>query len=191
MSTDPGPVARFEALYERSGDPWSYESSAYEREKYADTIAALPSGQIGAALEVGCSIGVFTAQLAERCGRVLAIDFSERAIELAKRRLDHVANVELRHASFPEEAPGGEWDLIVCSELLYYLPEPALERAVAWLSGELQTGAFVLAVSWRGEGTNEPFRGDEVHDRLTSELAAWHSLDARREGYRLDRFDGR
>ncbi len=191
MSTDRSPAARFEALYEASGDPWAYESSSYEREKYADTLAALPPGSLGAALEVGCSIGVFTEQLAERCEHVLAIDFSARAIELARLRLESVTNVELRRASFPEQVPAGAWDVIVCSEVLYYLPAPALDRAIAWLAGELQAGAFVLAVSWRGEGTDEPFLGDEVHDRLASELAAWHSLDGRRDGYRLDRFDGR
>ena len=43
-STPDGPAARFDELYERSADPWSYESSDYEREKYASTLAALPGG---------------------------------------------------------------------------------------------------------------------------------------------------
>ena len=143
------------------------------------------------ALEVGCSIGVFTEQLAERCERVLAIDFSERAVELAGQRLDGRANVEVRLASFPEQVPTGPWQLILCSELLYYLQAPALDRAIEWLTEQLQGGACVLVVSWRGRGVDEPFLGDEVHDRLAGELARWHVLDARREGYRLDRFDGR
>ncbi len=101
------PAARFDELYERSADPWSYESSDYEREKYASTLAALPGGRILSALEIGSSIGVFTEQLAERCERVLAIDFSERAVKLARQRLDGFANVEVRLASFPEQAPAG------------------------------------------------------------------------------------
>jgi SAM-dependent methyltransferase len=44
---------------------------------------------------------------------------------------------------------------------------------------------------WRGSGREEPLLGDEVHDRLARELAGWHTLDARQDGYRLDRFDGR
>ena len=191
MSASIAPAARFERLYARSADPWAYETSEYEREKYASTLAALPQGRIGDTLELGCSIGVFTEQLASRCERVLALDFSKRAIQLAQQRLAELANVELRQASFPEQAPPGPWRLVVCSEILYYLPGPALDRALAWLRAQLRAGACVLAVSWRGHGTDEPFLGDEVHDRLARELASWHGLDGRRERYRLDRFDGR
>jgi predicted TPR repeat methyltransferase len=191
MTPTSDPAAHFDDLYERSSDPWSYESSDYEREKYARTLAAVPDDRISTALELGCSIGIFTEQLATRCERVLAIDFSERALALAHGRLDALDNVELRLASFPEQAPDGPWELIVCSEVLYYLQAPALDSAIAWLAEQLRGGACVLVVSWRGPGVDEPFLGDDVHDRLARELARWHSLDGRRDGYRLDRFDGR
>lgn len=192
MSVAPdSPVARFDRLYERSADPWNYRHSPYEQEKYAATLAALPAGRFGRALELGCSIGVFTEQLAPRCRQLLALDFSEPAIALAERRVGGLPNVELRRASFPDEAPAGRWDLIVCSEILYYLQPPELERAISWLRCQLSDGACAVVVSWRGEGRDEPFRGDEVHDRLARELAVWKTLDGRREGYRLDRFGGR
>lgn len=180
----------FERLYAESADPWGYCTSAYERTKYADTLAALPARPLGVVLEVGCSIGVFTRQLAARCERVVGLDFSPRALALATARTSGLANVTLAQGSFPEEVPAGEWDLIVCSEVLYYLGEEALAQAIDWLSGQLRAGASVVAVSWRGEGLDEPLRGDDVHDRLAVELARWHTLDERRAGYRLDRFDG-
>jgi SAM-dependent methyltransferase len=183
-------VEEFEGLYAASGDPWNYRDSDYEREKYARTIAALPSGTLGAALEVGCSIGVFTERLAERCEQVLAVDFSPRALKYARARLQGLENVSLAEASFPEQAPDGPWDLIVCSEVLYYLDELALQAALRWLARQLRTGACVVAVSWRGVGSGEPLRGDDVHDLVAKEFARWHVLDARRPGYRLDRFDG-
>jgi predicted TPR repeat methyltransferase len=191
MSASAESAARFDGLYERSADPWDYQSSDYEREKYARTLAAIPAGPVTSALELGCSIGVFTEQLAERCEHVLAIDFSERALALARDRLAGCRNVDLRRASFPEQAPPGPWQLIFCSEVLYYLQGPALDRAIAWLAEQLRDGACVIAVSWRGQGTDEPFLGDEVHDRLARELARWQALKERHEGYRLDRFDGR
>jgi SAM-dependent methyltransferase len=181
---------KFERLYTASGDPWNYGGSDYEREKYASTLAALPSGAFGAALEVGCSIGVFTEQLAKRCERVLAVDFSPRAMEYARARLRRLENVRLAEVSFPEQAPDGPWDLVVCSEVLYYLDEPALRAALDWLERQLRRGACVLTVSWRGAGSSEPLRGDDVHDLLAEDLARWHVLDARHPGYRLDRFDG-
>lgn len=181
---------RFERHYEASSDPWGYRTSGYERAKYEATLGALPAGRLARALEVGCSIGVFTRLLAERCGQLVAIDFSARAIELAREQLGDVAGVELALASFPEQAPAGEWDLVVCSEVLYYLDAPTFAGAVRWLRARLERGASVLAVSWRGDGVEEPLSGDEAHDALARELACWHVLDRRTVDYRLDRFDG-
>jgi SAM-dependent methyltransferase len=184
---------RFERHYEASADPWNYRDSAYEREKYAATLAALPPRRFDRALELGCSIGVFSGLLAERCERLVAIDFSARAVALARERLAEKDNIEVVQASFPEQVPAGDWELIVCSEVLYYLDEPALVAAIEWLQAQLRSGAAVLAVSWRGRGLEEPLLGDEVHDLLAAKLARWHALDARHPGYRLDRFedDGR
>lgn len=184
-------VERFERLYQENSDPWGYRTSGYERQKYEATLAALPKRRQGVCLEVGCSIGVFTGLLAARCEHVVAIDFSLSALQLAREHLAGVGNVDLLRASFPEEAPPGSWDLIVCSEVLYYLQKPALDDAIRWINTQLSYGASVLAVSWRGVGRQEPLLGDEVHDRLAVELAGWHALDARCDGYRLDRFDGR
>lgn len=183
-------VERFERLYHESADPWGYRTSDYEREKYAATMAALPKRSHGLCLEVGCSIGVFTGLLAARCEHVVAIDFSLGALQLARWHLQGVRNVDLLRACFPEETPAGSWDLIVCSEILYYLQPQALDEAVGWIKTQLTYGASVLAVSWRGIGREEPLLGDDVHDRLARELAGWHALDARQDGYRLDRFDG-
>lgn len=184
-------LQRFERLYRENPDPWSYRISSYEQQKYAATLAALPRRSHGLTLEVGCSIGVFTRLLAARCQHVVAVDFSLSALELAGRELTGVSNVDLLRAGFPEETPPGSWDLIICSEVLYYLQRPALEEAISWIKAQLSFGASVLAVSWRGVGRDEPLRGDEVHDRLARELAEQHALDARQGMYRLDRFDGR
>lgn len=181
---------RFERHYEASADPWAYDTSVYEREKYAATLAALPSRPLARALEVGCSIGAFTELLAPRCAQLVAIDFSTRALELARERVGGVANVELAQAAFPEEIPAGAWDLVVCSEVLYYLDGAALLRAIGWLEEQLASGASLVAVSWRGIGSEEPLHGDAVHDLLSVRLARWHAFDGRHPGYRLDCFDG-
>jgi len=180
----------FERIYAVSEDPWGYRTSDYERGKYADTLAALPARPLGRVLESGCSIGVFTELLAARCARVVAMDFAPSALALARERVGGLANVELLQASFPEQAPPGPWDAVVCSEVLYYLDGSALLAATRWLAEQLCEGTSVLAVSWRGEGSHEPMRGDEAHDVLARELERWHTFDGRRSGYRLDRFDG-
>ncbi len=182
-------VERFERLYHDSPDPWRYRTSDYEHAKYAATLAALPRSSHGLCLEVGCSIGVFTRLLAARCAHVVAIDFSPSAIALAHQNLAGLKNVDLLRASFPEDTPPGSWDLIVCSEILYYLQPAALDEAIAWMKTQLGYRASLVAVSWRGVGRDEPMTGDELHDRLARDLGAWHALDARTDEYRLDRFE--
>ena len=73
-------AADFEARYRTQGDPWSYTSSAYEQRKYAATLAACGPGPFGRALELGGSIGVFSAQLAPRCHHLTTIDAAPTAV---------------------------------------------------------------------------------------------------------------
>ena len=67
----------FEDVYGANDDPWNFETSEYEHAKYARTLAALPRARYGRALEVGCSIGVLTWDLSERCDSLLAVDAAE------------------------------------------------------------------------------------------------------------------
>jgi cyclopropane fatty-acyl-phospholipid synthase-like methyltransferase len=181
----------FEDLYQRSEDPWAFATSAYEREKYAHTLDALGGRRFGRSLEIGCSIGVFTAQLTTICSELVAIDVSACALGRAQRRLAANARVRFARMAFPEAMPDGPWELVVCCEVLYYLDLAAFELAIERLRVALEDGATVLAVHWRGATETYPLRGDDVHDRLVSELGAWHARDDRRPLYRLDRFEGR
>ncbi|MDQ6778204.1 MAG: nodulation S family protein [Actinomycetota bacterium] len=180
----------FEDLYAGSEDPWGFATSDYERDKYADTLAALGDARFARGLEVGASIGVFTEQLADRCDELVGIDVSERALARARERLGGHPGVSLERMTFPEEMPPDPWDLVVCSEILYYFDDAPFALAVERLRAALEDGATVLAVHWRPGTSTYPLRGDEVHDRLRAELGDWHAFDGRRPRYRLDRFEG-
>ena len=77
----------FENLYAADGDPWRFVSSPYELGKYAHTIATLPEARYHNALEIGCSIGVLTFELAQRCDRLLAVDAAETPLVRAPATL--------------------------------------------------------------------------------------------------------
>ena len=79
--------AEFEHRYEQDADPWGYRSSPYERLKYAATLEACGPGPFRAALELGGSIGDFSALLAPRCRALTTIDFSPTAVDAARREL--------------------------------------------------------------------------------------------------------
>ena len=179
--------AYFEDVYARSPDPWGFRTSPYERGKYQATLDVLPRPRYGAALEVGCSIGVFTRLLAGRCDAVLALDASARALAEARRDDADLAHVTFREATLPGDFPTGHYDLIVLSEVLYYLSGADLDR-LAQLCREASTpdGQMVLC-HWLAE-TDYPLGGDEAAERFIAAVAPrWRPAAARREPeYRLD-----
>jgi predicted TPR repeat methyltransferase len=179
----------FELLYARHADPWQYETSPSERAKYERTLAALGGRRFGRALEVGCSIGVFTDLLAPRCDELLAVDVSRLAVRRARERLAGEPHVRVERARIPAGMPAGPFDLIVCSEVLYYLTRGQAVDAIARIRAALAPGGSVLAVHRREQGRSTPISGEEVHDLLAEHLGAAPVLQNSTPLYRLERFD--
>lgn len=181
----------FEDLYARSSDPWDFETSEYERRKYLRTLRSLGDRRFRRALEVGCSIGVFTGMLAPRCDELLAVDASERAATSAKERLEAFPNVRVERRTLPEEMPEGTFDLVVVSEVLYYLDRETVLESLRLLEGSLERGGLLLAVHWRKETETYPLLGDEVHDLLRSHTRLGRVNNETEPEYVLDLFEER
>jgi SAM-dependent methyltransferase len=186
--TDSRTATAFERQYQASADPWQYESSPYERAKYAATLAALPRPRYRAALEIGCSIGVLTAQLAPHCERLLAIDFAATALARARQRLAATPTVAFRRMAFPAEHPTEQFDLIVLSEVGYYWSWDDLRLAKERIIGGLASGGHLLLVHWTPPIGDAPLNGDEVHEEFLyhSDDRLDHLAGERAETYRLD-----
>lgn len=178
----------FKDIYDRSEDPWNFETSAYEAAKYAATIAALPNKQEERVLEVGCSIGVLTRLLAQRCTHLLAIDVSQKALDIATRRCEHVRNVTFKKASFPKELPADQFNLIMVSEVAYYLSAADWKAAIGALYERLVSGGHIVLVHWLPEVPDYPQTGDEVHDRFEQLMRDKMKsvFSNRAENYRID-----
>lgn len=154
------PADYFDDMYGRSPDPWGFNSRWYERRKYVVSMAALPHRRYGEAFEPGCSIGVLTELLADRCDHLLSCDISPAAVEHARRRVPQ-ARVERR--ALPNDWPDGRFDLIVLSEVLYYFDDHDLAEVTRRTVDSLKPGGVVLAVHWRHEVSDYPQSGDDVH----------------------------
>ena len=161
MSLD---AAYFDRLYASTDDPWGFSTRWYEQRKYALTLAALPAPHYGNALEIGCSVGVFTSMLARRCSALLALDPSSRALEQARARVP--GNVTLRQGSVPRDWPSGTYDLVVLSEVGYYLDPDDLAQLLDLIEASLGPGGTVLACHWRHAVADYPQSGDAVHRAL-------------------------
>jgi trans-aconitate methyltransferase len=152
----------FTDMYATGPDPWGFESRWYERRKYGVTVAALPEPRYASAFEPGCSVGVLTALLAERCERLLATDIVPAALERAAGRLREASNVTLEDRAVPEDWPPGPFDLVVLSEIAYYFDARTLDRLVRSVVDTTLPGATIVAVHWRPP-TDYPLSGDAAH----------------------------
>ena len=139
-------------------DPWNF-SGDYERDKYAVTLKALPKQRYASALEVGCSIGILTRELASRCDRLLALDAAQAAIDQAAARCADLSAVRFERMFVPAEWPPGLFDLILLSEVIYFLDETDLARLASKTVEAVADPGDLVLVHWTGE-TYFPLTGD-------------------------------
>ncbi|TFD51646.1 methyltransferase domain-containing protein [Cryobacterium sp. Hh11] len=171
----------FDSIYSSGPDPWGFETRWYEKRKRAALIAALPRQRFGAALELGCSNGVLTAELAERCDTVLGIDLIEQPLSIARARLAGQPGVRFERRTVPADWPEGEFDLIVLSEVGYYCSSADLRRLLERCRASLAPDGVLVACHWRHPVAECPLTGDAVHTQLT------HVVGLQRTVHHLER----
>jgi trans-aconitate methyltransferase len=164
------PSGYFEAVYAAGDDPWSFDTSWYERRKYGLTVAALPRPHYRRVFEPGCANGALTELLAARCDELVALELVPSVAARARSRLASRRHVTVREGAIPEDWPDGRFDLVVLSEVAYYLTEQGWTALAGRLTESLDPGAHVVAVHWTGE-TDYPSSGHEVHERLRAQPA--------------------
>jgi LmbE family N-acetylglucosaminyl deacetylase len=161
------PVSRFTELYAADADPWQVADRWYERRKRALTIASLPGERYGTAVEPACGTGMLTALLAQRCDRVLAFDPVCSAVAAARSRTAELAGVVVAEGGLPGDFPPGPVDLVVFSEILYYLDDAAFAASVDAAVAALRPGGHMVAVDWLPWAAEAPRDGLAVHRFLT------------------------
>jgi SAM-dependent methyltransferase len=176
----------FDALYAGATDPWGFATRWYEHRKYACALAALPQARYRRGYEPGCSIGVFTEHLAARCDRLLATDVARAPLDAARDRLAGLPHVELECRAVPENWPPGSFDLLVISELGYYLDPVDLQRLWVAATHALEPGGTLLAVHWRHPVADYPQTGDDVHAALAAAPGLGRLVEHVEEDFRLE-----
>jgi predicted TPR repeat methyltransferase len=178
----------FADVYAANDDPWNFATSEYEAEKYATTIAALTRGNYANAFEIGCSIGVLTEKLSAKCERILAIDVSEKALAQARERCAHLPKISFQKMSVPQEFPDDDFDLILISEVGYYLAPGDWQTAMEKVFAHLGEDGQIALVHWLPPVHDYPQTGDEVHDSF-AEFAEGKMKNlhrSRTKNYRVD-----
>ena len=126
-----------------------------------------------ASLEVGCSTGALTEVLSTRADAVLGVDQSpRRRSTAARRRLGDRPGVTLAPLDVPSSGPTSTFDLVVVSEVGYFLSPAALDRLVARVAGSLTPDGVLVLCHWRHRVEGWVMDADEVHRRFEDGPAA-------------------
>lgn len=183
--------AYFDALY-RADDPWGYGVRWYEQRKRDLLLATLTRARFTHAWEIGCANGALTVELAARCDVVLATDLNARAVELTQARVESMPHVTVQAAHHPVDWPDATFDLIVFSEVGYYLSQADLDTTCARLRKAMAPDGLLVACHWLSPFAEAPLTGHDVHETLRDGLgmrSAFHYADQDfvLEGWSADR----
>jgi|ERR1700688_3256951 len=152
----------FSKLYAENPDPWDFSGSSYESAKYQMTLAALGERNFQNAFEIGCSIGILTSMLATKCLSLLAVDVVDSALATARENCKTLDHVGFKNLQIPVDWPSGQkFDLIICSEVLYFLSPEDIKRVSELAFESLLPDGNVLLVNYT-EKIDEPCSGAEA-----------------------------
>jgi 16S rRNA (adenine1518-N6/adenine1519-N6)-dimethyltransferase len=97
--------------------------------KIADAAEVGPADQV---LEIGPGLGHLTCVLAERAGKLVALELDERLIPILRKEFAGSKTVEIVQADaleYPYESLVGAWKVV--ANLPYYISTPIIQRLIA------------------------------------------------------------
>ena len=161
----------FDRLYLADPDPWEVATSWYERRKIAVVLACLRRERYAVGWDAACGTGHLSAELARRCDHVLATDASTAAVALTAAATRGAPSVDALVSSLPAPPPQGPApDLIVLSEVLYYLPQEQREQTYRLVDEIAAPEADVVGVHWRPRAEDFVVPGAHAHRELGDAL---------------------
>ena len=176
-------ISHLHALYAATDDPWNFASSPYEQEKFRATRRALSRARYAAAFELGCGNGQLAHHLADAVAHYTGMDAVDTALKAARRTLPAGTFVK---GYYPCDLPEDSFDLVVLSEILYFLDHATLRTLAADIAARWPV-AEIICVTYLGPSGNA-LQGDEALSAFIPALQTHRFTQvARTGGYRIDR----
>ncbi|MBB6224968.1 trifunctional glycosyltransferase/class I SAM-dependent methyltransferase/polysaccharide deacetylase [Rhizobium leguminosarum] len=179
-------------------DPWDYRNN-YETVKYLQTLSVLDDRRFSNGLELACAEGTFTRMLASRVDNLLATDISASAVARAASLQDDDSAVAYRQLDLLRDELEGPYDLIVCSEVLYYFENrEKLRQIVDKIAGSLRPGGWFVTAhanllvdmpNETGFGWPHEFGAVGIGEMFDQHPDLTLSVEARSPLYRIQRFE--
>jgi LmbE family N-acetylglucosaminyl deacetylase len=181
-TVDRSSPAFFESLYRStpSRDPWDLDRNPTDLGKVDAIVDAVRGRRWDRGLEVGCGPGVLTERLAPLVDRLLAVDTSPTAVEVARRRCRDRPGVEVRSLHVPEGLRSGDrgFDLVVLADVGYYWSADGLAALVRELRGRATDGATLVAAHWTGTSPDHRLDAGATH-RIIDDAPGWQHAAGR------------
>jgi SAM-dependent methyltransferase len=177
----------FDRLFALSADPWRYQGDPVSESRRDLLLRMLPHGHYWNMLEIGCATGWISERLAQRAETLLAVDISRAAIQRAKNRCSHLANVRFECIDLLQESLPGQFAAIVCAGVLVYLPWRAQQRLRDHMAGLLAPGGHLLLEHLREAGPGE-CPGQRIHELYAEHPRLQHLARHVQDGYEIALF---
>ena len=176
----------FDQLFAGNDDPWAFRQRWYEQRKRALTLAVLTRPRYRSIFEPGCANGELSAELAPRGESLVCCETAAAAVVLAQTRLRGFSHAQVHQSRLPEEWPPGQFELIVLSELCYYLDAEDLQRLIDCALNALTDNGQLLACHWRPRIDGCPQTAEQVHEMLAQRLGMAHLVQHHDSDFLLD-----
>lgn len=158
----------FDVMYQSGeSDPWHFDDSDYELRRMGLVLACLGRRRYGRVLEIGCATGQLSVLLKGRADEVVGLDASERAIDIARVRTESVRWVL---GAAPRDVPEADFDLIVLSEVAYFLDGVDLLDTLRIARRRLRPHGEIVIANWRRASENIPLDGPSVQRQASAML---------------------
>lgn len=142
--TRPITLAEFEARFEADPDPWQTHTRRREIVKRRQLLQAAGFRRWSRALELGAGNGANSPHLARRSLRLDVCEATASGVTLIRQAVAHCPNVKVYTHIIPDRFPAPLYDLIVISEVLYYLHPDHLTKLAGEISRSLVPGGRLL-----------------------------------------------
>lgn len=138
----------FEEVYEAESDPWGIgdaESPRYNR--YVELLRPYVKGSV---LDIGCGMGALLARFRNEASELFGVELSRIAIERGVQRFPFIQFYQGSATSMEDVVAidGRCFDVIICSDVIYYLEDRYKDRLIAWIGQHLAPGGKALIAAY-------------------------------------------